>query len=348
MKNLVKLYNTNLIEDSENIYLSFDIGYSKYAINIAHIVEIMKLPLLEYPQKLANNVVGLLNYNNFTINILDLRFYLKIKVTPYTVANQLLIVKTDETMFGIIIDKVDDIVSFDQSKLEYFPSNSEERVIEFLYKDENESVSVINLSAVETILKKGAEATDIDIPSLFPQDDDSRYKFNQRNLALARKFELDLAVNIFSQDKFITFALDKNVYCINLEYIREFLKNFPMTKIPCSFEYIAGIISLRGDFVSVIDLKKFFGLGDSQIEDENSENNESKNNIIVIETSDFKVGFVVDELFGIVEIPEDLVSENSHNQPNRYILSEVCLEDNLYAILNIKNILSDERFFVSS
>lgn len=344
MKNLVKLYNNIIIEDGENVYLSFDIGYSKYAINIGHVVEIMKLPLLEYPQKLANSVVGLLNYNNFTINILDLRFYLNIKVTPYSVANQLLIVKTDETMFGVIIDKVDDIVSFDQSKLEYFPSTSEERIIEFLYKNENDTVSIINLSAVESILKQGAIATDIDIPSLFPQDDDSRYKFNQRNLALARKFELDLAVNIFSQDKFITFALDNNVYCINLEYIREFLKNFPMTKIPCSFEYIAGIISLRGDFVSVIDLKKFFGFGDSKLEDEN---NESKNNIIVIETSDFKVGFLVDDLYGIVEIPEDLVNENSQNQPSKYILSEVFLNDNLYAILNIKNILADERFFIS-
>lgn len=152
MKNLVKLYNTNLIEDSENIYLSFDIGYSKYAINIANVVEIMKLPLLDYPQKLPNNIVGLLNYNNFTINILDLRFYLNIKVTPYSVSNQLLIVKTDETMFGIIIDKVDDIVSFDQTKLEYFPSNTEERIIEFLYKNENETVSVINISAVEKML----------------------------------------------------------------------------------------------------------------------------------------------------------------------------------------------------
>lgn len=343
MKNLAKLYNNNIIEDGENVYLSFDIGYSKYAINIAHVVEIMKLPLLDYPQKLANNVVGLLNYNNFTINILDLRFYLNIKVTPYSVANQLLIVKTDETMFGIIIDKVEDIVSFDQSKLEYFPSNSQERIIEFLYKNENETASVINLSAVESILKIGAEATDIDIPSLFPQDDASRYKFNQRNQALARKFELDLAVNSFSQDKFITFALGKNVYCINLEYIREFLKNFPMTRIPCSFDYIAGIISLRGDFVSVIELKKFFGLSTSQKEDEN---NESKNNIIIMETSDFKIGFLVDEIFGIVEIPEDLVTENSHNQPNKHILSQVFMNDNLYAILNIKNILSDERFFI--
>ncbi len=35
------------------------------------------------------------------------------------------------------------------------------------------------------------------------------------------------------------------------------------------------------------------------------------------ETSDFKIGLLVDEIFGIVEIPEDLVSENSHNQPKQ-------------------------------
>ena len=53
----------------------------------------MKLPALDYPQKLPNNIVGLLKYNNFVINVVDVRFYLNIEVRPYNTHNELLIVK---------------------------------------------------------------------------------------------------------------------------------------------------------------------------------------------------------------------------------------------------------------
>lgn len=342
MANVIKFYNNNLQDENENLYLHFDLGESKYAISVQQVVEIMKLPLLDYPQKLANNVVGLLNYNNFTINILDLRFYLDVKVTPYSISNQLLVVKTDESIFGLIVDAVDDIIPLDPSKVEYFPFSGEDKIIDFLYKRENKTTSVINLSAVEEILKHGVPSCDIDVPSLFPQDDSSRYKLVQRTQALLEKFEQNAVSNIFSQDKFISFSLNNSLYCMQLECVREFLKNYTITKIPCDLDYISGVITFRGDFVAIIDLKKFMEIESA---DSYSVYNENKNSIITIETPDFKMGFLVDKIFSIIEIPEELINKNSYKR-SKYILSEVMLEDKLYTVLNIKNILSDERLFI--
>ena len=39
-----------------NTHLYFEIGDNKYAINTANVLEIMKLPALDYPQKLPNNI----------------------------------------------------------------------------------------------------------------------------------------------------------------------------------------------------------------------------------------------------------------------------------------------------
>ncbi len=343
MNNLTISYN-NIAESNESLYLYFKLGENKYAVNVKNVSEIMKLPLLNYPQKLPNNIIGLLNYNDFTINILDLRFYLNIKVTPYNISNQLLIVNTDETLFGLIVDKVEDIFTLDQSKIENFPSSSEEKIIDFLYKEENETISVINLVSLENIIRNGTESSNIDIPSLFPKDDDSQYEFMQRNLILQDKFNTNLATNVFSQDKFISFLLGENTYCINLEYIKEFLKGVNITKIPCNFNYISGVIFLKGDFVTIIDSKKFFGLN-TQEESQNYNSDETKNNVIIIEISEYKIGFLVDEIFNIINISEELIKANSMPQ-DKYILSEVILEDKLYSILDIKNILADERFFI--
>lgn len=338
MNNVTTSYS-NITDNGENLYLHFKFGESKYAINVKNIVEIMKLPLLDYPQKLANNVVGLLNYNNFTINILDLRFYLNTKITPYSKSNQLLIVNTDETIFGLIIDKVEDITALDQSKVEYIPSASEEKIIEFIYKKDAETISVINLVALENVIRKGVPSSDIDIPSLFPTDDDSKYELTQRNLALQNKFSTDLSTNFYAQDKFISFSLNDNIYCITLEYVKEFLKGANITKIPCNTDYIAGVTVLRGDFINIIDIKKFLEI------DSTNEQKMAQNNVIVIEVGEYKVGLLVDEIFNIVNIPEESIQNDSQTQ-DKFILSEVILEDKLYTILNVKNILADEKFFI--
>lgn len=342
MKNVIKYYNNNLFQDSENLYLYFTLGESKYALNIGQVVEIMKLPLLDYPKKLDNNIIGLLNYNNFTINVLDIRFYLGIPVTPYSISNQLLIAKTDESIFGLVIDKVEDIISMEQSQVDSFPFSGEERIIDFLHKKGNETISGINLNSIEALLKKGCQSVDIDIQTLFPHDDDSRYKFVQRNQALVEKFESNLITNAFAQDKFISFSLGDNIYCINLEYLKEFLKNTSITHMPCDLDYIEGVITLRGDFISVINLKKFLNFDMDIL---STDYTESKNNIIVIDAFDYKIGFLVDEIFDIIDIPEELVTKNYHTT-DKYILSELVMEDKLYTILNMKNILSDERLFV--
>ena len=98
--------NNNYIEQKKNSHLYFQIGDYKYAINTTNVLEIIKLPALDYPQKLPNKVVGLLKYNNFVINVVDIRFYLNLEVKPYTLHNELIIVKTDEVIFGIITDKI--------------------------------------------------------------------------------------------------------------------------------------------------------------------------------------------------------------------------------------------------
>lgn len=342
MNNLTTSYN-NILSNSQSTYLYFRLGENKYAIKVEQIMEIIKLPLLDYPQKLANNVIGLLKYNNFTINILDLRFYLDVEVTPYSVSNQILIVKTDETIFGLMIDKAEDIFSLESTNVEIFSSSEQNKLIESIYKKGDNTIAVIDLNMLEAMLKDGVQISEIYIPSLFPKDDDSQYEFKQRSLILQEKNSTELTTEFFSQDKFISFSLDKNLYCINFKYVQEFLKDVSITNIPCGLDYISGLIALKGDFITVINLNEF-------LKDVPELNNQmpcgEKNNVIILDCIDFKIGILVDEIHGIISIPEELIKKDLKNQ-NKNILSEVLLEDKFYTILNMKTILSDERLFIN-
>ena len=91
----------------------------------------------------------------------------------------------------------------------------------------------------------------VDILSLFPQDDLSKSIMNRRTLAIADKFALQLAsCELHARNKYISFNLNKDSYCIELSYIKEVLKDASITRVPGIPDYIEGIMNLRGDYIT--------------------------------------------------------------------------------------------------
>ena len=285
----------NYIEQKKNTHLYFQIGDNKYAINSDNILEIMKLPALDYPQKLPNNIVGLLKYNNFVINVVDIRFYLNIDVTPYNTHNELLIVRTDEVIYGIITDKVIGILPFDTALVDAIPFVDNKMVIDSLYKYNDETIFIINIYAIENLLKEHDNKwADVDILSLFPQDEYSKNIMAKRNLALINKAGLKLASGeLHVKNKYISFNLNEGLYCIALDYVKEVLKDTSITNVPGTPDFIEGIMNLRGDYITVINLKKFLNLDSSHIQD--------KKPVVIIKCNELKLALLIDKINELFE-----------------------------------------------
>lgn len=329
--------SNNWIEQKKNTHLYFQIGKNKYAINSDNILEIMKLPALDYPQKLPNNIVGLLKYNNFVINVLDIRFYLNIEVPPYTVHNELLIVKTDEIIFGIITDQVIGILPFDTAQMDAIPFVDNKMVIDSLYKYNQETIFIINIYAIENLLKQHDNHwSDVNIASLFPQDEASKSIMNKRTLAVADKSSLKLASGeLHAKNKYISFHLNNDSYCIALDYVKEVLKDTTITKVPGIPDFIEGIMNLRGDYITVINLKKFLGLEEGPLLD--------KKPVIIIKCNELKLALLIDKINELFEFQENELIE----QGDGYFTNEFIYNDTLYTILNIDKISSDKRIIIT-
>lgn len=56
--------------------------------------------------------------------------------------------------------------------------------------------------------------------------------------------------------EFLTWYVGDQIYGLDLERCKEVEKNLRLTSVPFSKPYIAGIVNLRGDVVTVIDLRK--------------------------------------------------------------------------------------------
>lgn len=329
--------NNNYLEQKKNTHLYFQIGKNKYAINTANVLEIMKLPALDYPQKLPNNIVGLLKYNNFVINVVDIRFYLNIDVTPYNSHNELLIVKTDEVIFGIVTDKIIGILPFDSALVDQIPFVDNKMIIESLYKFNDETIFIVNIYALENLLKRhDIVMPEVDILSLFPQDEASKSLMAKRTYAIAEKSTLRLASGeLHAKNKYISFNLNNDYYCIALDYVKEVLKDTTITHVPGIPNFVEGIMNLRGDYITVINLKKFLSLPENSISD--------KKPVIIIKCNELKLALLIDKINELFEYQETIQEETAES----YYANEFIYNKTLYTVLNIDKISSDKRIIIT-
>lgn len=329
--------NNNYIEQKKNTHLNFKVGENNYAINTENVLEIMKLPALDYPQKLPNNIVGLLKYNNFVINVIDIRFYLNIEVTPYNSSNELLIVKTDEVIFGIITDKIIGILPFDTSLIDQIPFIDNNMIIEALYKNDQETISIVNVYALEKLLKEHhPDTSTYDVQALFPHDETSLAIMTKRSKDIIEKSSLSIASNSGqTKDKFISINLNNDFYCISLEYVKEILKDVSITKVPGTPDFIEGIMNLRGDYITVINVKNFLGLPAGNINE--------KKPVVIINSNELQLALLVDKVNELFEFQE-IIQETS---PDSYYECQFIFDKTLYTVLNIEKMSSDKRIVIT-
>lgn len=328
--------SNNFIEQKKNTHLYFKIGNNKYAVNSDNVLEIMKLPALDYPQKLPNNIIGLLKYNNFVISVLDIRFYLDGNIPPYNINNELLIIKTDEVIFGIITNKVLGILPFESAQTDAIPFVDSKMIIESMYKHNQETIFIINIYAIENLLKTHYSGMDVNIPALFPQDEESKNIMKKRTLAIADKSRLKLASGeLHAKNKYISFNLNNDSYCIELSYVKEVLKDTTITNVPGTPDFIEGIMNLRGDYITVLNLKRFLDLESTDVSD--------KKPVIIVKCNELKLALLIDKINELFDFQDENLPEISDG----YFSNEFIHNETLYTSLNVDKITSDKKIIIT-
>jgi len=133
------------------------------------------------------------------------------------------------------------------------------------------------------------------------------------------------------------FKVDDLTAAIPTSFIREINRHMSITKVSNAPDNVRGILNLRGDIITVIDLRQVFGLTVSEI------NNDSR--IIVVHYNTEDIGLLVDKVLDIKLAAEDQMeaSPANLNGVNGAFFTKIFkMEEDLAAILNIRDILNPE------
>lgn len=147
---------------------------------------------------------------------------------------------------------------------------------------------------------------------------------------------------IQAADRYLSFCLMDEEYCIEILKVKEIMAMVNITKIPQTPPFIQGVINLRGDIVPIIDLRLRFEMDFKDYEE--------RTTIIIVEL-DYNeqktlLGIVVDTIREVIVIPEDKRSTvpyiNSRIKSD-YISGIAELNNTIRIMLDIDRILTEEE-----
>ena len=137
--------------------------------------------------------------------------------------------------------------------------------------------------------------------------------------------------------EFTAFYVDDLLLGIDIRQVQEINRHLDTTEIPHAPDCVRGIINLRGEVVTVLDLRVIMGMDQRQI-DEKSRN-------IIVRADGENIGLLVDLIADVVVAPAREIESSPANVSgvdSRFFEGIYKLKSGLMAILDVNEVVSAE------
>jgi len=136
----------------------------------------------------------------------------------------------------------------------------------------------------------------------------------------------------------VEFILALEHYGIESHYIREVYPLKDYTPIPCTPPFVFGLLNVRGQVISIVNIKKFFDMPEKGLSD--------LNKVIIVQGNKMEFGILADSIIGVRNIA---LSEIQAPMPTLTGMREEFLKgvtEERMVILDAGKLLSDKNIIV--
>ena len=139
-----------------------------------------------------------------------------------------------------------------------------------------------------------------------------------------------------NHDRFITFSLGLEEYAVPLLSVREIIAVSEITPLPFTPSYFLGLMNLRGQVISIIDIRQKLAVKPSTSTAENA--------IIICDLPTGQLGVLVDAVNAVITPAADTVSEapEIHGRNTDCVSAVFRHQEKLILLLDLEKTLSGE------
>lgn len=135
-----------------------------------------------------------------------------------------------------------------------------------------------------------------------------------------------------------TFFVGDALCGMDILKVQEINKLIDMTKVPQAPEYVLGILNLRGEIVTVIDLGKKLGLKSTDLND--------KTRNVIVNSNEEHIGLMVEQIGDVVQAEWEKVEKPPANLcgvQGKFFTGVYKTEGRLVGILDVEKVLEDDN-----
>ncbi|MCP1715808.1 chemotaxis signal transduction protein [Methanocalculus alkaliphilus] len=169
--------------------------------------------------------------------------------------------------------------------------------------------------------------------ALAPDDEETATLLRRRAPGLAETKVTDEAV---AYPEILRFQLGYVEYAVGMQYVREVILTGEITPVPGVPAFITGISAVRGEIISFIDLRKFFGVPEYGLTD--------FNRVIILSDGKMTFGLLVDRIRGTSRLRRPLPDATTRTAIPRTHLIGVAGD---VVIIDGKALLTDPGMVIS-
>lgn len=127
----------------------------------------------------------------------------------------------------------------------------------------------------------------------------------------------------------VIFKILDEQFAVETEKIKSINDMMEVTAVPKAPAYIKGLINLRGNVSSLLDVNLLLGLEESK----------EQSSIIILNLQEESVGISVDEVSEVLDIEESLIEKTEELKEKPYLKGVINFKDRIVTLIDINKMI---------
>lgn len=269
--------------ENELVLLGFELLGEQYVLEVKDVDEIIQLPSITQVPRASHIIEGVFNLRNEIIPIIRLTRRLGLPDTEITKDANVLVVNLAGVKLGIIVGTIQEVLRIRESEIKPLPNNVTGELAEHLEGIiQNESNGQHTIQSV------------LLLDRLFSAEELQRIAdFQAKEMQAFHVEENGEEILLL-----LRFKIAGDLYALRVLQVHQIINLLDALPVPQAPSYVQGIINVRGEIITVLDIPRLL----------NSPNplDTKQAKIIIVETKERKVGFLVEEIVGIAHLSNQI------------------------------------------
>lgn len=357
-------------------YLIFNLQQLRYGIEASIVQEIFFLPELTVIPGLSEDLVGLINLRGELLPVVDLAIRLGSSQQRYSITDTVIVLKWQSIKLGIIVNQVEEVQMITSEAIKTELASTLQTELNHLKKsyyiqgiaqlDDNLAMILNPKTLVQYLgkaltglnLTTSSDTSGINSVDLEPKKFDQYLQVNplhrfvfcpeatpeERSIFQERAKNLRRSIETQEFTGLLPLAIvgfNGEFFGVHLEIIREFTDIHNVTPIPCTPPHIIGNMNLRGEIVTLVDLRGLVNLP--------LEYSTPLSKAMIVQVNDVVIGIVVEGIFDVIYLKESEVKKIPtavHLKQDEYLQGTAFYQDKMMSILNVTKIITQGELVI--